>query len=150
MLPIALASCREEVDRETAQRAPLFEHFRHPPPGLPDVPAVLGVSRESAAEEYLTRRSAQYLVVRRDDGDLAQGIYATLHQRGAHLLPTFQETLDYSTHLREVVASVLVRVVLSVIRHILGEYLLLHGDVVLDRAPEIRVADSVRAVGQGG
>jgi hypothetical protein len=38
--------------------------------------------------------------------------------------------------------------VLSVIRHILGEQLLLHCDVVFDRAPELRVVDRVRAVGQ--
>ena len=45
--------------------------------------------------------------------------------------------------------SVLVRVVVSVRRHILGEQLLLLRDVVLDRGFEQRVADLVRAVGQG-
>ena len=46
--------------------------------------------------------------------------------------------------------SVLVRVVLSVIHHILSEYLLLNIDVILDRASEVWVVNRVRAVGQGG
>src|SRR5687768_10001632 len=46
--------------------------------------------------------------------------------------------------------SMLVRIVLFVRSQGSGEYLLLRLDVVVDRAPELRVPDLVRAVGKSG
>jgi hypothetical protein len=107
VLPTPFAFDGEEVDREATQHAPFLEQLRHPSSNVLDVPIVLGVGGESAPEEDLTRRPAHYLVVRRDDGDLTEGIYAALHRRGSHLLPAFQKTLDDSAHFRELMAVAL-------------------------------------------
>src|SRR5918993_2822675 len=103
VLPAPLALYGDEVNGEAPQRPSLFQHLRHALSCLLDVPAVLGVGGEGAAQEDLTRGPAEHLVVGRDGRHLTEGVYATLHRRGAHLR-ALDKALDDAAHLRKLVA----------------------------------------------
>src|SRR5215217_7200684 len=106
VFPAALALDRDEVDSEAFQHPSFLEHFRYPASGVLDLLAVLGVCGEGAAQEDLTRRPAQHLIVGRDDRGPAQRVYAALHRRGAYFL-TLHEAFDDAAHLRELLTVVL-------------------------------------------
>src|SRR5215211_8391802 len=89
-----------------SQRSSFLEHFGYPASGVLDLLAVLGVCREGAAKEDLTRRTAQDLIVGRDDRGPAQRVYAALHRRGAYFR-ALHEALDDAAHLAEFMPVVL-------------------------------------------
>src|SRR5215212_11811759 len=100
MFPALPASDGDEVDSEPSQSAAFLEHFPYPVPGLLDLAAILSVSGEGGAEEDLTGRTPQNLVVGGDDARLPERVDAALHGGRAHLLP-LQPALYDAAHLLE-------------------------------------------------
>src|SRR5918998_4333283 len=74
---------REEIDGEAPQHSLVREHPRRPKALFLDLQPVAVIGREAAAEEDLTARAAEHLIVRRDWRELSQRINPELGRRGA-------------------------------------------------------------------